>query len=371
MPCQAPKMLLWELLHFKGSRICGERWQMQIEVLSHRFEQAWDSYVERHPSATIYHALVWREIFSKSFGYQPHYLVAREGQTLVGCLPLFEVNAPWSRRMVAVPFRDRGGPLYDSPEVAQALVDRAIAWTRERKASFLELKMIDDLPPLAQLQERRYWVRSSIEIGGFDLNKFDQALGPKTRHKIRQAQRAGLETYFYPPGQGLEVWYEVYLRSQRHLGLPPLPKCFFAQLLGRLGEQVEVLAVKRQGRVASACVIFHHRQMAMYAYSASDPRLRQYRPNDLMVYELLRSQLALGGSSVDLGSDAPSQENLLLFKKKWLARQESIPVYTWGKVQLAAADSSSPRYRLARQVFQHLPLPVLDWFGRRVARYFG
>jgi CelD/BcsL family acetyltransferase involved in cellulose biosynthesis len=344
---------------------------MQIEVLSHRFEEAWDSYVERHPSATIYHALVWREIFSKAFGYQSHYLVAREGQTLVGCLPLFEVKAPWSRRLVAVPFRDRGGPLYDSPEVAQALVARAIAWTQERKASFLELKSLEGLPAMPPLEERRYWVRSCVDLSGFDYKKLDQALGPKTRNMIRQAHRAGMQAHFYPPGQGLEVWYGVYLRSQRYLGLPPLPKCFFSNLLGRLGEQVEVLAVKRQERVASACVIFHHRQVAMYAYSASDPKMRQYRPNDLMLYELFRIQLERGATQVDLGSDAPSQENLLFFKRKWLARQESIPVYTWGKVQLAAADSSSPRYRLARQVFRHLPLPLLDLFGRWVARYFG
>lgn len=344
---------------------------MQVELLPTELEGAWEKYVQGHPGATFYHQLCWREIFCDSFGYRPFYLVAREGSRLRGCLPLFEVRSPWSRRLVAVPFRDRGGPLYDDDQVARALVEGAIELTRQRKASFLELKTLQPLPPDSQLRERRYWVRSTTDLSRLDSGQLDRRLGPKTRNMVRQARRAGLQAKFYPPGQGLVAWYGVYLRSQRNLGLPPLPQRFFANLLRHLGEQVEILAVLHRQRVASATVIFHYRDLAMYAYSASEPDLRHYRPNDLMLYEFFQAQLARGVATIDLGSDSPSQENLLFFKRKWLATQESVPLYTWGRADDGAADSSNSRYALARRVFRHLPLPILDWFGRWLARYFG
>ncbi len=352
-------------------------------------ETAWEAYVAEHPAATIYHRLAWRSIFRESFGYRAHYLAAWQEGAIVGVLPLFEVATPFSRRLVAVPFRDRGGPLWDQAEGFRALVAAAGELSRERRARFVELKSVESYPAALreefsddrsgrpnfsddrsgrQLKERFYWVHSRLDLRGLTAEELFRRVGAKTRNMVRQAERSGLSFELCPAGQGLERWYAVYLHSQSHLGLPPLPRRFFARVLAR--EPVRVGLVLHQGQAVAATVIFLFRRMAMYAYSASLPGTRGLRPNDFMLHRLCLFLLEQGVEELDLGSDAPSQESLLFFKRKWLARQAPIPTYTLGQAETGAADSSHPRYRLAREVFRRLPLRVLEWTSV-LARFFG
>lgn len=339
-------------------------------------EAAWEAYVAEHPAATIYHGLTWRAIFRESFGYRAHYLAAWLEGGIVGVLPLFEVATPFSRRLVAVPFRDRGGLLWDRAEGFRALVETAGELARERRARFVELKSVQPYPAALRggfsddrlLEERFYWVHSRLDLRGLTPEELFRRVGAKTRNMVRQAERAGLKFELCPAGQGVERWYRVYLRSQSHLGLPPLPRGFFARMLAR--QPVRVGLVLHQGQAVAATIIFLFRRMAMYAYSASLPGLRGLRPNDFMLHRLCLFLLEQGVEELDLGSDAPSQESLLFFKRKWLAQQEPIPTYTLGRVETGAADSSHPRYRLAREVFRRLPLQVLEWTSL-LARFFG
>ncbi|MEW6278609.1 MAG: GNAT family N-acetyltransferase [Candidatus Eremiobacterota bacterium] len=347
---------------------------LQIQKLgtSPAEEAWWSAYVQAHPGATIYHDLRWRRIFESSFGYRSHYLLARlDDGRVVGALPLLEVKSPLSRRLVSVPFRDRGGPLWDTPEVFRGLLEEAVRLVSSLRASCLELKSLDPLPDHPGLRERRYWVHSVADLSGVDPERLLARLGAKTRNMLRQAERAGLAASVQPPGEGLAEWYGVYLRSQRNLGLPPLPGAFFACVLHELRDSARVLLVQQGLVPVAACILFRWRDIGMYAYSASLPEARPLRPNDAMLHRLVLWSLQTGLTRLDLGSDAPSQESLLFFKRKWLARQSTIPVYAWGKVDPAAADSSHPRYRLLRACFRKLPLPVLDYIGRVASRYFG
>lgn len=343
-----------------------------MEVLPLRDEAAWEAYVSSHPAATTYHQLAWRTIFAESFGYRPHYLVALEQGRVRGCLPLFRVASPLSRRLVSVPFRDRGGPLWDTPEAFQALVGKARFLTRQIGAAFLELKSERDYPRTlleqSRLTERHYWIHSSTSLEGLDPDALLKRIGPKTRNMLRQAERAGLRC---ERSDRVEVWYPIYLRSQRNLGLPPLPLRFFRAILRELGPQATIIRVLRGSEPLSATIVLVHRGTGMYAYSASVPQGRGARPNDFMLFQAFLWLLGQGAKEFDLGSDAPAQESLLFFKRKWLAQQRVIPTYTWGKVDDSVADSSHPRYRAVRWVFRHLPLPCLDLIGRLTARFFG
>jgi hypothetical protein len=82
----------------------------------------------------------------------------------------------------------------------------------------------------------------------------------------------------------------------------------------------------------------------------------------------MQSAIVHGCGTFDMGSDAPSQTGLLFFKKRWFADQEPIPSYSLGSG--ASPDSSSPRYGMARKIFQHLPRSVLRLTGH-ATKYFG
>src|SRR4029077_20675300 len=122
-------------------------------------------------------------------------------------------------------------------------------------------------------------------------------------------------------------WYDLHLRTQRKLGLPPFPFDFFRLMLEELdSDGATRLCVVRDGaKAVAACILLLHGHVAIYGYSAYDPDRQHSRPSDLMLYTAMQWLVAQGYAVFDLGSDAPSQEGLLFFKRKWLAAQAAIP----------------------------------------------
>ena len=62
---------------------------MEIAELRTGEEDAWDSYVYESDASTFYHQIGWRNVVEKTYGHKPRYLVAREGDAIVGVLPMF------------------------------------------------------------------------------------------------------------------------------------------------------------------------------------------------------------------------------------------------------------------------------------------
>jgi len=346
-----------------------------VERLGAADADRWDAYVHSHPASTTYHRYAWREIFGETFGYRSFYLLARDAVgTAMGCLPLFLVRSPFGRRLVAVPFRDRGGILWSHESAFHAILEEVRDIAAQERASFVELKSItDDYPMPPGMHKHLYWLRSAVDLRGLDADLLWKKIGSKTRNMIRQAGEASL-TFRDLTGdpRAFAIWHDLHLITQRRQGLPPFPRVFFRRMIRSLREEngVRVFAVYRAGEPVSATIVLLHGGTGIYGYSGSSKAAQQYRPNDFMLFNVMKWLLENRYREFDLGSDAPAQESLLFFKRKWLGVQTPIPVYVLGDADFSLADSSHSRYDLARRVFQHLPLPVLRATGA-LTRFFG
>jgi hypothetical protein len=343
---------------------------------------AWTSYVGCCPSATIYHDLAWRDIFAEGLGYRAFCLLAlaEDDRRVVGALPLFEVPSLLGRpRLVAVPFRDRGGPLYDTVEALDSLLTTANRQVEETRAAGLVVKLLSPLPKAsvarANLLEKWHWVHSVANLRGVDESELWRRLGDKTRNMIRQAERAGLvfQDDTDDP-DAARIWYRLHLKTQRNLGLPPFPQRFFALMIERLraSGKVRVFAARRPDSTpVAATIVLLEDSRAIYAYGAADPMERRARPTDYLLHKVLCWLIDHAIAELDMGSDAPEQESLLFFKRKFLAQQATIPVYFSQGVAMETSDSSAPRYRLARRFVQCIPEALLAPLLSPAIRYFG
>ena len=224
------------------------------------------------------------------------------------------------------------------------------------------------------LAQTLHWVHSSVPLDSVTTEALWQRLGSKTRNMVRQAEGHGLDFHDATGTErGLDDWYALHLLTQKRLGVPPFPRRFFETMaaeLGRIGA-FRLYCVRQGEEPLAATLVLTHRNTAIYGYSASSRSAQQLRANDLMLYRVMCRQIESGLAEFDMGSDAPTQESLLFFKRKWGAQQRPIPTYSFGAGSQAITDSSSQRYALARKVFTHLPTPLSSLAGRLAVRYFG
>jgi lipid II:glycine glycyltransferase (peptidoglycan interpeptide bridge formation enzyme) len=290
-------------------------------------------------------------------------------------LPLYLVPSPWQRRLVAVPFRDRGGPIWDDDDGLDALVQHAMALAREHSAA-LVLKTLCPLPVRIRdtgLTRIDHWVHSRLDVGDLDKEMLWERIGAKRRNMVRQAEKEGLRARLATVDKdAVHRWYALHLRTQQRLGVPPFPIRFFSTMLDTLRASgcIELIETCRGGNAYAAALLLWHGKTCIYGYTGSTAEGHSIRANDLLVYSAICCAIDRGMHSFDLGSDSPAQETLLFFKRTWGAVQRAIPSY-WLGTRSPLRDSSAERYRIPRAVFQHLPLPILELFGRRLTRYLG
>lgn len=339
--------------------------------------RAWDAYVQRHPWSTAYHQRTWQAIFREGFAYRSFLLLASDASNKpCGALPLYLVASPLSRRLVGVPFRDRGGPLWDTEEAFHALMERAGQIALENRVGAVVLKTLQPFPDSFDrhgLARSDYWIHSVLALKGVDDQSLWSSIGGTTRNMVRQAERHGVTLRVATGDTDIaRRWYALHLVTQRRLGVPPFPRHFFSTMLEVLRPTggVEVIEALHENQPCSATLLLLHGKTCVYGYAASTAAGRAMRANDFLLHGAIRFAVSRGMDYFDLGSDSPLQEGLLFYKRKWGAVQSSIPVYRSGPTG-SLPDSSASRYNVARTILRSTPAAVLEMLGTRFTRYLG
>jgi len=55
---------------------------IKINKISQAETDAWDTYVNGHPKATLYHLSAWKNIIKKTYGHKTYYLIAIDSSKL-------------------------------------------------------------------------------------------------------------------------------------------------------------------------------------------------------------------------------------------------------------------------------------------------
>jgi hypothetical protein len=348
---------------------------MRVEAVSLDTEAAWEKYVAGHPQGTIYHTLRWRCVLEEGFGYRSHHLLARTADgTVEGVAALFVVRGFAERRLVAVPFRDRGGPIWSTPQAGVALFEAIRLLADRIHAGGLVIKTLvpyaSDIVEAAGLREQYHWVHSDVDLAGRTWEQYAAALNRKVRHSIREATANDMagDDVTEKPG-AIDRWYALHLVTQRRLGIPAFPKRFFEAVKRHMAPAARVLVVRHRDADVAASLLLRDRDVVMYAYAAS-ARQAGSPAGDLLVSCAIQWAIADGARRFDMGSDSPSQSGLLFFKRKWLARQAAIPTYVGGAATLGGQDSSSRGYDIARTILRGFPPPLYP-LTSLAARLFG
>src|SRR5438093_10744462 len=102
----------------------------------------WDRKVSRFSGATFFHSAAWCRVLKETYGFQPRYIIAEQGDATGGILPLMEVdNWPKGRRGISLPFTDECSLLGNG---AEQIMEAAMKEGRVRNWKYLELRGMSD-----------------------------------------------------------------------------------------------------------------------------------------------------------------------------------------------------------------------------------
>ena len=341
---------------------------------------ALDAFVRACPDGSAYHLAAWRRAVSSAYGYPGQVLVARRGGAIAGLLPLSAVARPLGRpRWISLPFCDLGGPLAQSPDIAEALAARARQDVGAQGATGLELRCsAQEAVEETRLEGRKVRMLLGLPDSAAALM---QSYPPKLRSQVRKAEKNGLTSEVVTGAAAVAEFYDVFSRNMRRLGSPPHSRGWFDAIHRHYGtaEDMFLVIVRHEGKPVGAGWVLLCGDKAVIPWASTLADYNPLAPNMLLYWAIQSRLCETGVRQFDFGRSTYG-EGTYKFKKQWGAVPVALEWKEWDAqgvaqgVSTAAAPVTSGGAKaslrpLVESAWQKLPLAVTNSLGPRLRRY--
>jgi FemAB-related protein (PEP-CTERM system-associated) len=339
---------------------------MSVSIEHCKDQIEWDGYVGSTANASNYHRWAWGQAVEQSFGHEAYYLAARSNGVIDGVLPLVSMKGRFfGHFLVSMPFSSYGGVLAGTSEARKGLLERAVELAGGLGARHIELRQWTecDVP----WKETTPKVTLEVELPK-NRDELWGRLSSGMRNKVRNAKKHNLQIEWGGSGF-VDCFYSVFARNMRDLGTPVYPRRWFENLCCQFPGEIRIVVVRDQGRPVAAGFVILFRDTVEFPWSASLRESRKKYSAVLMYWALLEWALQNGYRRVDLGRCTP-QSGTYEFKRHWVCHEKSLHWYYWLShgSPLPELRRENPRFRLARRLWQRLPLVVANRLGPRIVR---
>jgi len=331
----------------------------------------WLGFVERSPSAEVFHHPRWLELLRAQYGYELGACCVANGNGIEAGIPIARVESRLTgRRLVSLPFSDVCSPAVTAdaePGAAEAL-GRALAEESER--SGLELSVRAPLPGAPGAFAEDGMFRHLLPLAADPAEVEGRYSKSQVKRGIKKARKEGLEWERRTDAAALDAFYALHLRTRRKLGVPTQPKRFIRRFAGLFEAGLGFVGlVLDAGRPIAAAVFLTHNDTIVYKYGASDPKALGKRPNNLLFAEAIRWACESGFRTLDLGRTEAANEGLRSFKRSWGAEEAEL-TYTHLR-EREPASGSGLRDRVVGATIRRSPPFVSRLAGEAFYRHFG
>lgn len=328
---------------------------------------AWDAFVASCDESTNYHQYGWRKVIEKSFGHRAMYLAAKNSTNQInGILPCIQMKSRlFGNFLVSLPFFNYGGLLCTEHETARLLLSASRRILEGTGSNHVELRHLSRSDAVSATRQHKVVMLLDLEKSEDEQWK---RLDAKVRNQVRKAGKSNLQTVC---GQKelLDGFYEVFSRNMRDLGTPVYGKNFFLNVLEEFPDSTRIISVTLQNKTVASALLTWYRQTLEVPWASSVREYRELCPNNLLYWEAIRFAISKGATTFDFGRSTP-EEGTYRFKKQWGAK----PVRLYWQYLLSEGASvpeittKNPRYQLAIQVWQRLPVILTNLLGPHIVR---
>ncbi|MBW1899518.1 MAG: hypothetical protein JRI61_10725, partial [Deltaproteobacteria bacterium] len=189
----------------------------------------WDSFVGKHPYGTIYHLSSWKSLVERSFKHiEGHFaaLFTDDSNEILAGIPVYAIRSRFTgNRIVSIPFATLCDPLISSADEMRQFLPFLIDIYKKNNASNIEIRTRQStaLTSLESLGRNDFYYHHYLV-----LDRADDVL-LKSFHKnavqisIVKAKRNNLQLGFARDDSDLSVFFDIFAKSRKRLGLPLTP----------------------------------------------------------------------------------------------------------------------------------------------------
>ena len=275
-------------------------------------------YITAHPDASPYHLYAWKKAVENAYNHKGYYLIAKEGQNVVGVLPLIHIKFPFViNEITALPFCDVGNLLSDNETVVKLLLQKAWEIKVEHNVSKIDIRgnLADSVALQYNLtKEDSGKVRMFLPLPGSSENLLS-GFKSKLRSQIKKAEKNGLN-FQWGTLQDIKRFYSVMSSNMRDLGSPVHSCKWFQSVLKYYGDQAKMGMVSYEKQTIGCCIILFAGNKMSIPWASTLREFNKFAPNMLLYWNVLKFAADNHFTQFDFGRSTEG-EGTFKFKQQW------------------------------------------------------
>lgn len=288
---------------------------------------ACDEVVLREPSALLYHSRKYAGFLAELLGCRDATLVAEEGGTVRGVLPVMSLDTAHGPLYNSMPyFGSNGGPIASTPAIAAELVsayNRMVTEPGALGGTLIANPLSGGNVNGVMHNFGDYRIGQLTELGDDILSRID----PTARRNVQKASRAGME--IGSDRGALGRLYDLHCENMAAIGGNPKTRRFFELLEKHFayGADYEIYAARKDGGTIAALLLFYFNQTVEYFTPVIEESHRPEQPLSLIALTAMNDAAARGFRWWNWGGTWPSQTGVYRFKRKWATLEQRYEYY--------------------------------------------
>ncbi len=340
---------------------------MKVSILKEVDRNRWDSYILSRDNASCYHLTAWQNVVESSFGHRTYYLMAEEGGTIRGILPIVQMKSLlFGNFMVSLPYFNYGGICADDEDTSKFLLEEAIRIAIQEGAEHIELRHTRKIDYNLQVKTSKVSMRIELPI---DTEELWKSFPSKLRAQVKKPEKEGMFSQFGREEE-LDNFYHIFSVNMKSLGTPVYSKEFFRNILKKFPDSTSICTIYAKDRVPIAAgFIIGFRDMMEIPWASSIKDYNRYSPNMLLYWKILEHACKSGFKQFDFGRSTPG-EGTYKFKEQWGAKPIQLYWHYWLRKEssIPELNPKNSKYRLAVRIWQKLPLTITKLLGPSIVR---
>lgn len=348
--------------------------------IEERPSDEWDTFVYKHPLGTIYHTSQWMNVIEQSF---PHItgqiIVIRNSRNeITAGLPVYLVDS-WltGRRLVSAPFATIFDPLVNNATELQFILDSIISLYKKYQCNYVEIRtqknvsLFDDNKFFKLVKFYKYHYIKLIEPE--ELKK--RFYRTSVRRSITRSLKYDLKFIVSEEKSALKLFYDIYAKTRKRLGLPVQPFNFFINLLQILSKinGISILLAQKNANTIAGVIAFKYKDSFSLEYGGYDLSFNKFYPNHFLYWNAITFAYSEGYKIFDFGRTAANNKGLIDFKSRWGTEVVDLPKFFY-PASYSLKDENrdlSLQYRIARKVFKNAPLSIAAILSQWIYKHMG
>ncbi len=297
-------------------------------------DHRWQSLVERHPQASIFHHVGWLHALHRTYGYEPVVFTScpPNSDLEMGLLCCRIQSWVTGNRIVSLPFSDHCAPLGAPDERFDSLLCHLHTARADEGWKYVELRPVSrnfektveriGFRPVVRYVLHRVDLEPTVE------EIFKQLDKNSVQRRVRHAEKAGVVEVCGGSEGLLRDFYRLLVRTRARHSLPPQPFAWFGNLLSCVGEAVDLRLAYMKNVPVAAILVLHFKGTSYYKYGCSDERFHKIGAMPFLLWRAIVKAKSIGSKTLDLGRTEEDNHGLIAFKNHWTSKSESLTYWT-------------------------------------------